>query len=243
MYKIDTDESKDQLLNKIKQYVKNRKINFDSNRPWQGFLTDGTNVIFQTLDDYYLTKYGFEVKSVVTLFNQESYVNYLQEEVPVIFDVEKGYVVINSSSTSHRAVVEKSMEVHLEDAQYIKLNRIKYSPDFLKWLVNNASDNSEMIVKINSTKLDKLIDYDENTTDVAIGSDDQVKDSGVYREVEDEGRHVNIRGFFRINGNVVIGRIYSKGQITMVADYPQYGRFVIELANELERLRIISGIS
>lgn len=160
----------------------------------------------------------------------------------MIFDIEKGYVVINSSSISHRTAVETSMEKFLKDDEYIKLNRITYSPEFLKWLVSNASDNSNIIVKINNTKLDNLIDFDENTTDVAIGSDDQVKNSDVYKEVEDEGRHIRFTAYVMINGNAIKSTIHSKGQITMVADYPQYGTYVIALAAELERLHGISGI-
>jgi len=241
IYKIDTDEPENKLLDKIKQFVNTQRINFNSNRPWHGFLAQENVVIFQKVGKYYLTKFGFEIKAEVILFNQEIHVNYLQEEVPVIFDVYNKYVVINSSSSSHRTVVQTAMMNHLQDKQYIRLNRITYKPEFLKWLVNNAIDNSDIIIKINWAKITELIDYDENTTDVAVGSDDQVRDSDVYKQVENEGKHISLKSFVRINEATILTRIYATGQITMVAEFPEYGTYLTQLVNELERLRNLSG--
>ncbi len=244
IFKIDTDESNKSLLQKIRQFVQSKKLDVSEKRPWQGFLYDEKkNIIFEANPGYYYTKYGFEIKLPVQLFNNQEYINYLPEIVPVLFSIEKKYIVINSSLSTPRTIVSDALKYHLEDTNYIRIQRVIYPPDFLKWLIENGSRGKHPLFnRINWVKIDELTTYDPYTTDVAIGSDEQVRDSDVYKRVGGKGRHVSLSGFINIDKQIIKARLYSWGQMTLSAEYPDYGTYVFELAEELDRLRTVSGI-
>jgi hypothetical protein len=237
IYRIETDESEANLLVKIQKFLSETKINFRSQHPWKGFLVDEKDrIIFVQIRGYYYSKYGFEIKSVVELFNHERYTNYLQEEVPVLFDIVNKYITINSSASKPRRTVQDALQEHLQDSGFIRIQSIRYEPEFLQWLVHNTK-KSKMFTSIRWGKISELSDYDGATTDVAIGTDDQLKDSKVYRNLKDEGKHISIRGFVKIGGKSVKVRIYRNGQITIGADYPDYGFYLMRVVKELDQLR------
>lgn len=237
-YKLDTDESESKLLVKIKQFLDKTKIDFEGKRPWKGFLIDERgSVVLSETQGYYYSKYGFEIKSIVELFNHERYTNYLQEEVPVLFDIKNKYVSVNSSLSKYRKTVQDIFKEHLEDTDFIRIEAIKYSSEFLQWLVHNAiTKGSKMFTSIRWGKLSELEEYDGFTTDVSIGTEDQLKDSKVYNNLKDDGKHISIWGFAKIRGKSVKVRIYKSGQITIGADYPDYGYYLMRVIKELEGL-------
>ncbi|MDE1818483.1 MAG: hypothetical protein KGI19_07760 [Thaumarchaeota archaeon] len=246
LYKINTDESKSTLLEKIKKFLQKTKINTSGAHPWHGFLVGNDGVVVFSKHDqrYYSAKYGLEVRSDVQLFDDQTYTNYIPEIAPVLFDLDDQFVVISSSTSKARTAIYHSMKLFLEDENFIKIDQLQYSPDFLRWLVHNATDiQNGLFNRIDRVKLVDLMEFDPDTTDVQVGSDDQVRDSEVYRSFGDNGRHVSISGFVRINSTSIPFRIYSSGKITLTADPSDYGTYLIQLATELERLRSVSTSS
>ncbi len=242
LYYINTDETKIRLLSKILKFVDKKKLNPKDEHPISGFLLQNNKVIVEKHKDYYLTKYGTEFLKEIYLLNEETYLNYLPDIARMLFNIEKKFIVINTSSSALRGLIQTALKNNLQDKKYIIITRISYPEQLLKWLVENAINESDgFFNRISWVKLDKLHDLDDNTSNVSVGSDDQVRNSSIYDNVREDGRHVCVEGFIAIDNTIVKIRIYMTGRITLTADYPSYGSYILRVGEELERLRHIAG--
>ena len=143
--------------------------------------------------------------------------------------------IFTSNITIARYIIRK---IYNNSPKYFAFERLDFEDEFFRWIIKKK-DNSRLL----SVNKAKVCNCENTGEDVAIiGSIDGIRNSPVYKMIEDEGTRKYVQGMFNIKDLIVPVLVYTNGKFTLNPtgkknhnELKDYTRFVFQEMSGLEK--------